>query len=128
MNTAWDEPNNEGTVPGEPTEHVEPTWNQPGLAGEYWHELDTMCEAKGFDCKVGAGDFLDGYMENALHPLATVKSEDHRVLYYNMRAHGKRRKVTAEEKGPREFGRIRFRFVGRRTCRSRTGRKTRTDV
>lgn len=61
--TPWDEPNNRGTVGGE---HVEPTYNRPDLAGNYWYELDELCRTTKYDCEVAAGDFLDKDMSNAL--------------------------------------------------------------
>jgi hypothetical protein len=65
--TAWDEPDNKGLVPGSTTEHVEPTYNQPKLAGEYWFDLDELCRGDKYDCEVAAGDFLDSALPDALH-------------------------------------------------------------
>jgi YD repeat-containing protein len=58
--TAWNEPDNPGFVVGSTTEHVEPTVEDPTLAGEYWNKLSYLCRhPEGYDCNVAAGDFLD---------------------------------------------------------------------
>jgi YD repeat-containing protein len=68
--TAWDEPDNKGLVPGS-SEHVEPTYNKPKLAGEYWFELDELCRVDKYGCQVAAGDFLDADLPDVWHEKTT---------------------------------------------------------
>jgi YD repeat-containing protein len=73
--TAWNEPNNEGLNPLNKSEHVEPTWNEPDLAGRYWRVLDYRCEPKVSNCQVAAGDFLDSSMRNAYNKEVYVRKD-----------------------------------------------------
>lgn len=66
--TAWNEPDNEASVPGQPGTHVEPTWDKGELAGKYWRALYNLCKPIKYNCEVAAGDFIDGSMQNAYNP------------------------------------------------------------
>jgi YD repeat-containing protein len=63
--TAWNEPNNQAMNPTNESQRVEPTWNTPKLAGEYWRALYSLCKPTVHKCEVAAGDFIDGSMEDA---------------------------------------------------------------
>ena len=66
--TAWDEPDNEGKVPNDEGEYVEPTWKEPKVAGEYWAVLNEFCDKLSkYACKVAAGDFLDARLPNVFN-------------------------------------------------------------
>jgi len=79
--TAWDEPDNEGKVPNDETEYVEPTWKEPKVAGEYWAVLNEFCaKLSSYHCKVAAGDFLDTRLPNVFNEYLTNKKTHVRVL------------------------------------------------